>query len=72
MKNTLDEKRALLNTYRGLLHDVSSHQPEFVALKSQLEALPQKNKKAEDEFKKLSQRHSVVLKKAGDVSQNIS
>lgn len=68
LKTTLDEKRAKLSNYRGLLHDIKSHQPSFVALKSQLEALPEKNKKAEDEFKKLADRYDTILKKAGKLT----
>lgn len=65
LKTTLDEKRAMLSNYRGLLHDISSHQQEFVALKSQLEALPEKNEKADEDFKKLNSRHGAILKRAG-------
>ncbi|KAK6636175.1 hypothetical protein RUM43_009828 [Polyplax serrata] len=67
LKCTLDEKRAMLSAFRSLLHDINTRKQDFVALKSQLEALPEKNKKAEEEFKKINDRHAAILKKSGDV-----
>lgn len=66
LKCTLDEKRAMLSAFRSLLHDINTRKQDFVALKSQLEALPEKNKKAEEEFKKINDRHAAILKKSGN------
>lgn len=51
--------------YRSTLHDINSHQHDIVALKGQLEALPERNEKVEQQFQHIINRHEASLKKAG-------
>lgn len=54
-------------SYRSILHDINNHQHDLVALKGQMEALPERNEKAEQQFKYITDRHSALLKKAGEL-----
>lgn len=55
----------MLTSYRSILHDINTHQHDIVALKGQMEALPERNEKLEEQFKLITDRHAAVLKKAG-------
>ncbi|KAF7272974.1 hypothetical protein GWI33_014281 [Rhynchophorus ferrugineus] len=64
LKATLDEKRAQLQIYRNLLHDVSVHQQDIVDLRDKVENLPDRNSHIENDIDTVSEQHTKVLKRA--------
>ncbi|XP_071454288.1 muscle-specific protein 300 kDa-like [Hetaerina americana] len=63
LKTTLDEKRAKLQTYRNLLHDVSNHQQDIINLRDKVDSLPEKNDKIEQLLKNIIDQHQGILKR---------
>lgn len=64
LKATLEEKKAQLQIYRNLLHEVSTHQQNFVDLRSKVEQLPDKNAYIEEQITKVTDQHGKLQKRA--------
>ena len=64
LKSTLDEKKAQLAIYRGLLQDIKSQKPVLDDLKEKSNCLPEKSDKIEGFVKNAMLKHEEVLKKA--------
>ena len=63
LKSTLDEKKAQLAIYRGLLQDIKSQKPVLEDLKEKSNCLPEKSDKIESFVKSAGLKHEEVLKK---------
>lgn len=64
LKSTLDEKRAQLQIYRTLLHDIQTHQQDLFDLGDKVDSLPERPEKIEKVLNNLSKRHETILKRA--------
>lgn len=64
LKATLEQKKAQLQTYRNLLHDVSTHQQDILDLRSKVEDLPERNSHIEEQIATVSEQHAKMLKRA--------
>lgn len=63
LKSTLDEKRAQLQKYRGLLNDVNQHNQGFVKLRSMYDELPQKDDDIKDTLESVISKYDDIVKK---------
>lgn len=63
LKTTLDEKRAQLQTYRILLHDIVAKQQSIIDIKDKVENLPERSEKVDAMITHLTSLHQEVLQK---------
>ncbi|XP_072386756.1 muscle-specific protein 300 kDa isoform X12 [Diabrotica undecimpunctata] len=63
LRATLEEKKSQLQTYRNLLHDVSSHQQDILDLKEKADSLPERNELIDSQFKTVSEQYDKLSKK---------
>ncbi|KAA0201773.1 hypothetical protein HAZT_HAZT011047 [Hyalella azteca] len=63
LKTTLDEKRAQLQTYRVLLHDISAKQQALIDLRDKSENLPEKSDRVESFLASLAGQHEDMHEK---------
>ena len=63
LKTTLDEKKAQLSVYRGMLQDIKGQQPVLDDILERSKYLPDKSDSDEKFLKSLSDKYKVVLEK---------
>jgi nesprin-1 len=64
LKATLDEKRAQLQKYRSMLHDILSHQQDVIELRDKGSQLPEGAEDAVKLAEALSEKHHTLLQKS--------
>ena len=63
LRTTLDEKRAQLQTYRVLLHDINSKQQALIDIRDKVENLPKKSDRVESFLDSMSSNHQEIQQK---------
>lgn len=64
LKATLDEKKAQLQVYRTLLHNISAHQQDVVDLRDRVDNLPEHNDTINQQLNEITEQHAKLLKRA--------
>lgn len=64
LRATLEEKKAQLQVYRNLLHDVSAHQQNIVDLRNKVAHLPDTGSQFEGQIATVSEQHAKLQKRA--------
>ncbi|ERL91661.1 hypothetical protein D910_08989, partial [Dendroctonus ponderosae] len=64
LKATLEEKKAQLQVYRNLLHDVSGHQQNIADLRNKVAHLPDQDSQFEGQIATVAEQHAKLQKRA--------